>query len=224
MPCSDIRKSALSVLFDRWAASPSGLASRFSAPGSICPILPSSAGSFQGICRAARNLGRLVGSRRQDPAAFTLGGGRPEPKLEAAPGFEPGMKVLQTSALPLGYAAPPSTGREPGKGERKIEIPRLIPFVERETGVEPATPTLARWCSTTELFPRTSCVPSIQNSHLVFYPIPAACQGARFFREDRTCPCGSGISPNTRRPFTDDTLTRTSLLFQESPPSKSTGT
>ncbi len=26
-------------------------------------------------------------------------------KLEATPGFEPGIKVLQTSALPLGYAA-----------------------------------------------------------------------------------------------------------------------
>ena len=26
--------------------------------------------------------------------------------LEATPGFEPGMKVLQTSALPLGYVAP----------------------------------------------------------------------------------------------------------------------
>jgi hypothetical protein len=25
--------------------------------------------------------------------------------VEAAPGFEPGIKVLQTSALPLGYAA-----------------------------------------------------------------------------------------------------------------------
>ena len=25
--------------------------------------------------------------------------------------------------------------------------------VERETGFEPATPTLARWCSTPELFP-----------------------------------------------------------------------
>ena len=28
-----------------------------------------------------------------------------EKNLEAAPGFEPGVKVLQTSALPLGYAA-----------------------------------------------------------------------------------------------------------------------
>lgn len=27
-------------------------------------------------------------------------------KLEAAPGFEPGMRVLQTRALPLGDAAP----------------------------------------------------------------------------------------------------------------------
>ncbi len=26
--------------------------------------------------------------------------------LEAAPGFEPGSKALQASALPLGYAAP----------------------------------------------------------------------------------------------------------------------
>jgi hypothetical protein len=54
--------------------------------------------------------------------------------LEAATGFEPVIKVLQTSALPLGYAA-------------------LI--LERKTGFEPATPTLARWCSTTELLPHT---------------------------------------------------------------------
>ncbi len=52
--------------------------------------------------------------------------------LEAATGFEPVIRVLQTHALPLGYAA-------------------LI--LERKTGFEPATPTLARWCSTTELLP-----------------------------------------------------------------------
>jgi hypothetical protein len=28
-----------------------------------------------------------------------------ESRLEAPPGFEPGMEVLQTSALPLGYGA-----------------------------------------------------------------------------------------------------------------------
>ena len=31
-------------------------------------------------------------------------------------------------------------------------------MLERETGFEPATPTLARSCSTTELFPRSSGV------------------------------------------------------------------
>jgi hypothetical protein len=43
-----------------------------------------------------------------------------------------GIAVLQTAALPLGYAA------------RKLE---------RETGFEPATSTLARLHSTAELFP-----------------------------------------------------------------------
>ena len=52
--------------------------------------------------------------------------------MEAATGFEPVVEVLQTCALPLGYAA-------------------LI--MERKTRFELATPTLARWCSTTELLP-----------------------------------------------------------------------
>ncbi len=54
--------------------------------------------------------------------------------MEAATGFEPVVKVLQTSALPLGYAA--------------------ILNLERKTGFEPATPTLARLYSTTELLPQ----------------------------------------------------------------------
>ena len=29
----------------------------------------------------------------------------PRPEMEATPGIEPGIKVLQTSALPLGYVA-----------------------------------------------------------------------------------------------------------------------
>jgi hypothetical protein len=57
--------------------------------------------------------------------------------VEAAPRFELGVKVLQTSALPLGYAA-----RRKNLGREKKE---------RETGLEPATTTLARWGSTTEL-------------------------------------------------------------------------
>ncbi len=53
--------------------------------------------------------------------------------MEGATGFEPVIKVLQTLALPLGYAA---------------NI-----YMERKTRFELATPTLARWCSTTELLP-----------------------------------------------------------------------
>jgi hypothetical protein len=37
--------------------------------------------------------------------SFGVNRSYPEYVLEAAPGFEPGIKVLQTSALPLGYAA-----------------------------------------------------------------------------------------------------------------------
>ncbi len=51
---------------------------------------------------------------------------------KAATGFEPMIAILQTAALPLGYAA--------GK-------------MERETRFELATSTLARSRSTTELFP-----------------------------------------------------------------------
>jgi hypothetical protein len=84
------------------------------------------------------------------------------------------IRVLQTLALPLGHVAAgeddrgssrfPSTrkaaraalgaqtgGRrvaaDAGQGSKK--------GLERETGLEPATPTLARLCSTTELFPPT---------------------------------------------------------------------
>ncbi len=51
--------------------------------------------------------------------------------MKAATGIEPVIRVLQTRALPLGYAA----------------------IMERKTGFEPATPTLARLYSTTELLP-----------------------------------------------------------------------
>jgi hypothetical protein len=59
--------------------------------------------------------------------------------MEAPSGFEPEMEVLQTSALPLGDGA----DRVLREGKK----------MERETGFEPATSTLARSHSTTELFP-----------------------------------------------------------------------
>ena|GEM_PF-5991934 len=72
--------------------------------------------------------------------------------MEAPPGFEPGMEVLQTSALPL------------GDGALKVELNDLRKeIMERETGFEPATSTLARSHSTTELLPHTPRSPQITN-------------------------------------------------------------
>ncbi len=65
--------------------------------------------------------------------------------MEAPPGFEPGMEVLQTSALPLGHGA---------VFWKLLNAEKM----ERETGFEPATSTLARSHSTTELFPLTPIV------------------------------------------------------------------
>ena len=64
-------------------------------------------------------------------------------RLEARAGIEPAIEVLQTSALPLGYRALEKT---PAGGEGRQSL-------ERETGFEPATSTLARSHSTTELLP-----------------------------------------------------------------------
>ncbi len=62
--------------------------------------------------------------------------------MEATPGFEPGVKALQASALPLGHVAIPQETKEPEVETSGSEV------LERTTGFEPATPTLARWCST----------------------------------------------------------------------------
>jgi hypothetical protein len=58
-------------------------------------------------------------------------------RWEATSGFEPLVQLLQSRALPLGDVA--WNGRE------------------RETGIEPATFSLARRCSTTEPLPHNSC-------------------------------------------------------------------
>jgi hypothetical protein len=43
--------------------------------------------------------------------------------MEATPGFEPGVKVLQTSALPLGYVA--SSGAGNGTRTRDINLGKV---------------------------------------------------------------------------------------------------
>ncbi len=59
-------------------------------------------------------------------------------RWEATSGFEPLVQLLQSRALPLGDVA--------------------WNRMERETGIEPATFSLARRCSTTEPLPHDSCV------------------------------------------------------------------
>ena len=93
---------------------------------------------------------------------------RPVPQvqrsLEARAGIEPAVEVLQTSALPLGDRALLPTVSLLGlptkdiRHTRTMKTPRLArglrESMERETGFEPATSTLARSHSTTELLPR----------------------------------------------------------------------
>ena len=68
--------------------------------------------------------------------------------LEAAPGFEPGNRGFADRCLTT-WLCRPKTGQGlevKGNGETKNSM-------ERETGFEPATSTLARLHSTAELFP-----------------------------------------------------------------------
>ena len=76
---------------------------------------------------------RCSGTRERKGALLSEG---PLGDLEAKPGFEPGVKALQASALPLGHFAEKGPPKRSGNA------------MERTTGLEPATPTLARLCST----------------------------------------------------------------------------
>ena len=77
-------------------------------------------------------------------------------QLEATPRFELGIEALQASALPLGDVAVlgPYAGRyqekKTGRSGPQSEPSDQPSFgsMERTTGFEPATPTLARLCST----------------------------------------------------------------------------
>ena len=71
--------------------------------------------------------------------------------MEAPSGFEPEMEVLQTSALPLGDGAVRLVSA--GSSHPRLALGCEERRLERETGFEPATSTLARSHSTTELFP-----------------------------------------------------------------------
>src|SRR5262249_35201437 len=102
--------------------------------------------------------------------------------MEAPPGFEPGVEVLQTSALPLGDGAPKNATR-PARGRAQTGV-RPRSTMERETGFEPATSTLARSHSTTELFPPETETHTVPHGWVGF---------KRRHRTDRsTCAASSG--------------------------------
>ena len=61
--------------------------------------------------------------------------------LEAPPGFEPGNKGFAGLCLTAWL-------RRLKKEGLHVLSDGLTPLPKRETGLEPATPTLARWCST----------------------------------------------------------------------------
>jgi hypothetical protein len=61
--------------------------------------------------------------------------------LEAPPGFEPGNKGFAGLCLTAWL-------RRRKKEGLHVLSDGLTPLPKRETGLEPATPTLARWCST----------------------------------------------------------------------------
>ena len=89
------------------------------------------------LCAAAPPARFVSGARERKGALLSEG---PLGDLEAKPGFEPGVKALQASALPLGHFAVDMKRADSKTGPMHA--------MERTTGLEPATPTLARLCST----------------------------------------------------------------------------
>ena len=103
------------------------------SPGHLLPVSPPG-----GVPCAAAPPARFVSGARERKGALRKEG--PLGDLEAKPGFEPGVKALQASALPLGHFAVDMKRADSKTGPMHA--------MERTTGLEPATPTLARLCST----------------------------------------------------------------------------
>ena len=104
-------------------------------------------GTWRALRAALENAPHLPAPHRprgscQGPAKEKGPSGKEGPlgDLEAKPGFEPGVKALQASALPLGHFAVDMKRADSKTGPMHA--------MERTTGLEPATPTLARLCST----------------------------------------------------------------------------
>ena len=90
------------------------------------------------------------------------------------------IKVLQTSPLPLGYRAPAQLNSVPSRCITEHEASWKQRNLERETGFEPATSTLARSHSTAELLPLSKryCTIGLLNPEL-----PAIKRGGYVYKE-----------------------------------------
>ena len=62
--------------------------------------------------------------------------------------------------------APTGAERRPNPRAGPIPVPKIAQKKKRETGIEPATPTLARWCSTAE--PLAHC--RLTTKRIIHYP------------------------------------------------------
>ena len=96
------------------------------------------------------------------------------------------IKVLQTSPLPLGYRAPAQLNSVPSRCITEHEASWKQRNLERETGFEPATSTLARSHSTAELLPLSKgyCTIGLLNPEL-----PATSGQGASTKEIRTNNC-----------------------------------
>ena len=83
------------------------------------------------------------------------------------------IKVLQTSPLPLGYRALiTKLASYPVKVYSPKETKGLVENLERETGFEPATSTLARSHSTAELLPPDATIITSQSADIPRRELP----------------------------------------------------
>jgi hypothetical protein len=73
-------------------------------------------------------------------------------------GIEPTTSAWEAEVLPLNYTRIIGGGTRIRTGDEGFADLCLTTWLcrreKRKTGLEPATPTLARWCSTTELLPQ----------------------------------------------------------------------
>jgi hypothetical protein len=84
-------------------------------------------------------------------------------------GIEPTTSAWEAEVLPLNYTRTIGGGTRIRTGDEGFADLCLTTWLcrqeKRKTGLEPATPTLARWCSTTELLPQLAGLAGFEPAH-----------------------------------------------------------